>query len=110
LLSDRGVVFNHTTLFRWVQAYTATLEKRVRRPCVHALAPGRVDEMYIKVKGIWTYLYRAMDSLGKTIDFRLSARPDAAAAKRIFRKALAQVHIVNPRYRRQEPGLSGSGE
>ena len=47
--------------------------------------------------GIWTYLYRAVDSLGQTIDFHLSVRRDAAAAKRFFRKALAQVHTVNPR-------------
>ncbi len=54
-------------------------------------------ETYIKVKGVWTYLYRAVDSLGQTIDFLLSARRDAAAAKRFFRKALAQPHTVNPR-------------
>jgi transposase, IS6 family len=97
MLSDRGVLVDHTTLFRWVQAYAATLEKRVRRhlrPC-----PGswRVDETYIKVKGVWTYLYRAVDSLGQTIDFLLSARRDAVAAKRFFRKALAHPHTVNPR-------------
>jgi transposase-like protein len=57
----------------------------------------RVDETYIKVKGVWTYLYRAVDSLGQTIDFLLSARRDAAAAKRFFRKALAQPHTINPR-------------
>lgn len=57
----------------------------------------RVDETYIKVKGSWTYMYRAMDSIGQTIDFFLSARWDAIAAKRFFRKALAQPHTVNPR-------------
>jgi transposase-like protein len=56
-----------------------------------------VDETYIKVKGVWTSLYRAVDSRGQTIDFLLSARRDAAAAKRLFRKALAQPHSVNPR-------------
>ena len=56
-----------------------------------------MDETYIKVKGAWTYLYRAVDSLGQTIDFSLSARRDAAAAKRFFRKALAQPRAVNPR-------------
>ncbi len=49
------------------------------------------------VKGLWTYLDRAVDSLGQTIDFLLSARRDAVAAKRFFRKALAQPHTVNPR-------------
>ena len=50
-----------------------------------------------KVKSVWTYLYRAVDSLGQTIDLLLSVRRDAAAAKRFFRKALAQPHTVKPR-------------
>ncbi len=53
--------------------------------------------MYTKVKDVWTYLCRAVDSLGQTIDFLLSARRDAAAAMRFFRKAQAQPHTVNPR-------------
>ena len=56
-----------------------------------------MDETYIKVKGVWTSLYRAVDSRGQTIDFLLSARRDAAAAKPFFHKALAQPHTVNPR-------------
>ena len=52
---------------------------------------------YVRVKGRWTYLYRAVDSRGQTIDFLLSAKRDTAAAKRFFRKALAQPHTVNPR-------------
>ncbi len=55
-----------------------------------------MDETYIKVKGAWTYLYRAVDSRGQTIDFLLSAQRDATSAKRFFRKALAQPHTVNP--------------
>ena len=56
-----------------------------------------MDETYIRIKGRWTYLYRAVDSRGETIDFLLSARRDAAGAKRFFRKALAQPRTVNPR-------------
>jgi transposase-like protein len=97
MLSDRGVAVDHTTLFRWVQAYAARLEQRVRRHLRPCTGSWRVDETYIKVKGAWTYLYRSVDSLGQTIDFLLSARRDAAAAKRFFRKALAQPHTVNPR-------------
>jgi transposase, IS6 family len=59
--------------------------------------PVRGDETYVKVKGRWMYLYRAVDSRGQTIDFLLSAKRDAEAAKRVFRKALAQPHTVNPR-------------
>ena len=57
----------------------------------------RVDETYVRVKGRWTYLYRAVDSRGQTIDFLLSAQRDTAAAKRFFRKAVTQPHTVNPR-------------
>jgi transposase, IS6 family len=52
----------------------------------------RVDETYVKVKSRWIYLYRAVDRRGQTIDFLLSAKRDAEAAKRFFRKALAQPH------------------
>ncbi len=74
MLSDRGVVVDHTTLFRWVQTYAAKLEQRVRRHLRPCTGSWRVDETYIKVKGAWTYLYRAVDSLGQTIDFLLSAQ------------------------------------
>ncbi len=56
-----------------------------------------MDETYVKVKGRRMYLYRAVDSRGQTIDFLLSAKRDAEAAKRFFRKALVQSHTVNPR-------------
>ncbi len=62
--------------------------------------PSRLDPedgIYVKVKGRWTYLYRAVDSRGQTIDFLLSSKRDAEAAKRFFRKALGQPHTVNPR-------------
>src|SRR5438270_4227967 len=97
MLLDRGVVVDHTTIFRWIQAYAAELDKRIRPHLRTSNGSWRVDETYVRVKGRWTYLYRAVDSRGQTIDFLLSARRDAAAAKRFFRKALAQPHTVNPR-------------
>jgi IS6 family transposase len=101
ILSDRGFAVDHTTIFRWVQAYAASLEKRLRRQLRRHLRRNtgswRVDETYIKVAGAWTYLYRAVNSLGQTIDFLLSRRRDAASAKRFIRKALAQVHTGNRR-------------
>src|SRR3712207_5334667 len=97
ILQDRGVAVDHTTLFRWIQAYAAELEKRIRPHLRSCNGSWRVDETYVKVKGRWTYLYRAVDSRGQTIDFLLSAKRDAAAAKRFFRKALGQPHTVNPR-------------
>ena len=96
MLQDRGVSVDHTTIFRWIQAYAAELEKRIRPHLRPTNSSWRVDETYIRVKGRWTYLYRAVDSRGQTIDFLLSAKRDAAAAKRFFRKALAQPHTVNP--------------
>src|SRR6195952_2807542 len=97
MLSDRGVVVDHSTLFRWVQAYATKLEQQVRRHLRLSTGSWRVDETYIRGKGAWTYLYRAVDSSGQTIDFLLLAQRDAAAAKRFLRKALAQPHTVNPR-------------
>ena len=97
MLADRGVEVDHTTLFRWVQAYAPALERRIRRHLQPCNGSWRVDETYIRVKGTWTYLYRAVDSLGQTIDFLLSIRRDTAAAQHFFRKALRQPHTVNPR-------------
>ncbi len=97
MLLDRGVEVDHTTIFRWIQVYAAELEKRIRLHLRMSNGSWRVDETYVKVKGRWTYLYRAVDSRGQTIDFLLSAKRDAEAAKRFFRKALAQPHTVNPR-------------
>jgi IS6 family transposase len=97
MLLDRGVEVDHTTIFRWIQAYAAELEKRIRPHLRMSNGSWRVDETYVKVKGRWIYLYRAVDSRGQTIDFLLSAKRDAEAAKRFFRKALAQPHTVNPR-------------
>jgi transposase-like protein len=88
MMAERGLAMAHTTIMRWVQHYTPEFEKRWHR---HALAVGRswrVDETYVKIKGVWHYLYRAVDRAGRTVDFRLSARRDVAAAKAFFRKAL----------------------
>jgi transposase-like protein len=97
MLADRGVEVDHTTVFRWIQAYAPELEKRIRPHLRPSDGSWRVDETYVKVKGRWAYLYRAVDSRGQTIDFLLSAKRDAEAAKRFFRKALGQPHTANPR-------------
>jgi len=73
-LSDRSVEVDHTTLFRLVQAYAPSPERRIRKHLRPCNGSWRVDETYIKVKGVWTHLYRAVDSLGQTIHFLLSAR------------------------------------
>ena len=88
LLSERGLEVDHTTIWRWVQRYGPELEERLRRHLKPTNTSWRVDETYVRVKGRWGYLYRALDSTGATIDFVLSGRRDAAAATRLFRKAL----------------------
>jgi transposase-like protein len=88
MMAERGLSLAHTTIMRWVQHYTPEFEKRWHR---YALAVGRswrVDETYVKIKGVWHHLYRAVDRAGRTVDFRLSARRDVAAAKAFFRKAI----------------------
>ena len=69
MLLDRGVSVDHSTIFHWIQAYAAELEKRIRPHLRMSNGSWRVDETYVKVKGRWMYLYRAVDSRGQTIDF-----------------------------------------
>src|SRR4030095_13139211 len=84
-------------VWRWVLRYAPELDQRMRRHLKPTNKSWRVDETYVKVKGIWRYLYRAIDSAGATIDFLLSARRDADAAKRLFRKALRAPSHPQPR-------------
>ena len=88
LLAERGVEVDPSCIWRWVQAYAPELNKRCRLHLKPTNKSYRTDETYIKVKGKDQYLYRAVDSTGQTIDFLLTAKRDAAAAKRFFRKAL----------------------
>src|SRR5436190_16808699 len=97
MMLERGLQVDHTTIYRWVQCYAPELEKRLRPHLKATTDSWRVDETYIKVKGSWTYLYRAVDSAGNTLDFFLSATRDAQAAKHFFRNVLAAPHTVPPR-------------
>jgi IS6 family transposase len=97
LLIERGLGADHTTVWRWVQCYAPEFEQRMRRHLKSTNKSWRVDETYIRVKGRWCYLYRAIDSAGATIDFLLSALRDADAAKRLFRNALKNPSHRQPR-------------
>jgi transposase-like protein len=88
MMTERGIVLAHTTILRWVQRYVPEFEKRWNRYARPVNGSWRCDETYIKVKGRWTYLYRAVDKYGQTVDFLLSERRDVAAAKRFFSKAM----------------------
>jgi IS6 family transposase len=88
LVAERGVDLDASCIWRWVQAYAAELNKRCRPHLKPTNKSYRIDETYIKVKGQDKYLYRALDSTGQTIDFLLTARRDAGAAKRFLRRAI----------------------
>ncbi|OHX30673.1 Integrase catalytic region [Bacillus mycoides] len=97
MMKERGLSISHTTIMRWVHQYGPELDKRIRRHLKQTNDSWRVDETYIKVKGQWMYLYRAVDSKGNTIDFYLSKTRDQKAAKRFFKKALRSFHVSKPR-------------
>lgn len=85
---ERGLSVDHTTIYRWVMIYAPKIEKRTRKHLKSANDSWRVDETYIKIKGKWKYLYRAVDSNGDTLDFMLSAKRNSLAAKRFLKKVL----------------------
>jgi putative transposase len=89
MMLERGTKVDHSTLNRWVIEYAPLLESEFRKN--HKKKTGsswRMDETYIKIKGIWNYLYRAVDKEGETIDFMLSKKRDETAAKAFFVKAI----------------------
>jgi IS6 family transposase len=97
MMLERGLKIDHTTVYRWVQSYSPEIEKR-SRPYLKATNDSyRVDETYIKVKGKWKYIYRAVDSQGNTIDFLLRAKRDKDAAKRFLKKMFKAGHTTAPR-------------
>lgn len=92
MMAERGLRMVPTTVMRWVHQHAPELEKRTRP---HLKATGdswKVDETYVKIKGKWCYLYRAVDKEGNTIDFYLSTHRDQLAAMRFLKKALSADH------------------
>ena len=88
IMAERGVEVDHATLNRWVAKYSPLIANSARRRKAPTDRSWRMDETYIKVKGEWVYLYRAVDKLGKTLDFMLSRKRNKTAATRFFARAL----------------------
>jgi transposase, IS6 family len=97
MMMERGLAVDHSTIGRWVLRYAPELNKRIRREIRTPNRSWRVDETYVRVGGVWTYLYRAVDSAGETIDFMLSPKRDSAAAKQFLQMALWRTGQVRPR-------------
>ena len=96
LFLERGLEVDHSTLNRWVLAYAPLIEKRLRQFRKPHCGSIRIDETYIKVRGEWRYLYRAIDKHGNPVDFLLTANRDLDAAKRFFRKMLTDQPLLAP--------------
>ncbi len=91
MMAERGAPVDHSNIYRWVQKFTPQLEATFRKGKKRPVGKSwRMDETYIKIKGQWKYLYRAVDKEGQTIDFLLTAHRDKKAAQRFFKKAVGQ--------------------
>jgi len=89
LIKERGLALDHATVQLWTAKYAPLLKEEFRKK--HKKNAGcswRMDETYIKIKGKWCYLYRAVDKEGSTVDFMLSKKRDRTAALKFFKKAL----------------------
>ena len=94
MLAERGVEVDHVTIYRWVQRFTPLFADAAR---FARHAPGErwfVDETYVKVNGVWRYVYRAVDQHGQVIDVLVSAHRDGEAARRFFQRALTTLKMT----------------
>lgn len=88
MMQERGVEVDHSTLNRWVLRHVPLLDREFRARKHPVGSSWRLDETYVRVKGAWKYLYRAVDKAGATVDFLLTAKRDRKAALRFLRKAI----------------------
>jgi putative transposase len=88
IMGERGVKVDHATLNRWVMDYSPLIAAEAKKYKRTVTMSWRMDETYVKVRGQWFYLYRAIDKFGNTVDFMLSEHRDQAAATAFFKQAI----------------------
>jgi transposase-like protein len=96
MAQERGLFLERSTIMRWVHEYSPQLEKRIKPHLKMCHSSTRIDETYIKIKGNWYYLYRAVDKNGQTLDWMLSVTRNKSAAKKFFKKMLCNPHVTIP--------------
>ena len=90
MMAERGIAVDHSTVHRWAIKLLPALEKAFRR-CKRATGKSwRMDKTYVRIRGEWRYLYRAVGKEGNTVDFLLRARRNRAAAQRYFENSIQQ--------------------
>ena len=99
LMAERGLCVDHTTIWRWTQAYGPEVYRQLRGNLKRKSTTWHVDETYVRIAGRWLYLFRAVDSSGQTVDFYLSETRDREAAKIFLKRAMANpdnrpVHVL----------------
>jgi hypothetical protein len=97
MMAERGLSITQSTITIWVNHYSPIIDKRIRKYLRPTNDSWRVDETYIRIKGKWCYLYRAVDSKGYTIDFWVSENRDKKSAEKFFKKALGSSHNQIPK-------------
>jgi len=96
MFRERGFEVDHSTINRWVLAYAPFIEKRLRQFRRPHYGSVRIDESYVKIRGKWRFLYRAIDKCGNPVDFLLTAKRDLDTVRRFFRKMLKDDPLLSP--------------
>ena len=97
LMTERGLIVDHTTVWRWCQTYGPVVYQRLKGNVKYKTTTWHMDETYVRVGGRWMYLFRAVDSHSDTVDFYLSETRDRQAAKTFLQKALSNPDNRSPR-------------
>src|SRR5690242_2361124 len=102
LMAERGLSVDHTTIWRWTQAYGPEAYRQLRGKVKRKSSTWHVDETFVRIAGRWMYRFRAVDSSGQTVDFYLSETRDREAAKIFLKQAMANSELSG--------GASGTAE